>query len=193
MADTTAWPAKALPSAVPPLQAETEADRLRIALSEVEADLRRYKAAVSKLQDALMVARHEVAGARGETVQFKAMLERAQAVAPAALARIAILETEAIGRDAEIMRLQVETQALRAGIDVLRASFSWRISAPVRVAGGLIRALRPRRSRRASAEAEPAPAPPAPLPAPVFNAAPQVGAAEGVVTLDALYQLSRTL
>jgi hypothetical protein len=201
---------------------DTETDRLRRALAEAEAELQRHGAALAKLQGELMASRLEVSGAREETVQLRGMLRRAEAnlrkaeaSASADQARIASLEADAIGRNAEIMglqaeigRLQAETRALRTGMDVLHASLSWRISAPVRLAGRVMRRiLRPaiRRAavslRAASPPPSPsAPPPAAPLPAPadlppraILQADPRPAATEGVVTLDALYQLSRSL
>ena len=211
--------------AVGPIVPETETDRLRMALAEAEADLQRQAAALSRLQGELMASRLEVSGAREETVQFRGMLQRAEAAATRAAssahARIVDLEADAIGRDAELTRLhaaittlQAEIRAVRAGMDLLRASFSWRISAPVRVGGRVIRGIRTtlmrgiaatRPALRHTALRSEAPLPPPPpvpppndravraivQPAPLANSLP--AAAEGVVTLDALYQLSRAL
>jgi hypothetical protein len=238
MANLTAWPAMALPPAGLPssassLQAETEVDRLQRALAEVEADLERHKTALSKLQRELMASRLEVSGARSETVQFHGLLRRSQAEATKAVAeaatahaQIATLEADAASGSAEIPRLQAviaslqaETLALRAGMDVLRASLSWRISAPVRVVGRLTRGIVARMRSLLQAtwsrlppsdQAEVATSPPAPLAPPgpsphptdpndgyIFQAAPlaelRSGEAEGVLTLDALYHLSRSL
>jgi hypothetical protein len=192
------------------LQEETETDRLRAILAEARADLQRRDAALLKLQGELMVSRLEVAGARDETVQFRGMLRRAEDAA----ARL-----EALGdRNAEIMELhaviatlQSETSALRAAIGLLHASASWRISAPVRLAGrwmrGIRTAARPllRAIRRARPhQTAPVAQPPATLAIPedpnariMFQGASFMEAApaeaEGVVTLDALYRLSRSL
>jgi hypothetical protein len=96
-------------------------------------------------------------------------------------------------------------------MDLLRASASWRISAPVRVAGRLIRGIRKaalglsRVIRSPSPDQTPPLArPPAALPSPrdpnegaIFQATPFVerlsSEAEGVVTLETLYHLSRSL
>jgi hypothetical protein len=225
MANLTAWPATALPPTdlpplAPSLQTEAEVDQLRRALAEVEADLQRYKMALSKLQRELMASRLEVSGARGETAQFRGLLRRAQAEsaqavaeAATAYAKVAGLEADAVSRSAEIRQLRAETESLRVGMDILRVSLSWRISAPVRVAGRLIRGIvrrvpRLRQTiRRLQPPTDPSGAatdPPVPLPTPVdpnagyiFRAASlaelRPGKAEGVVTLDALYHLSRSL
>jgi hypothetical protein len=221
MPNPTAWPATALPpTGLPPappfLEAETEAERQRRALAAVEADLEQHRAALSKLQRELMASRLEVSDARGETVQFQVMLRRAQEEA----AKLDTAHRGLASRDAEIMRLhsviaslQGETLALKTGMDILRSSFSWRISAPVRVVGRLIRAIVARRSSLRQVLRRP-PAPldgarsaadaPATLPGPVdpnaramFQATAlaelRPGEAEGVVTLDALFHLSRSL
>jgi hypothetical protein len=235
MANLTAWPTTTLPpsglsASASSLQTETEVERLRRAFAEVEADLQRHKVALSKLQRELMASRLEVSGARDETMQFRGLLRRAQAeAAEAATARtqIATLEADVASGNAEISQLQTviaslqaETLALKAGMDILRASLSWRISAPVRVVGRLIRGIvvrmpslhqtirrLPSPTDHAGAATNPPPAPqtpPVPLPDPVdpnaryiFRAAPfaelRPGEAEGLVTLDALYHLSRSL
>jgi hypothetical protein len=143
------------------LEEETETDRLRTALAESRTDLQQRDAALLKLQGELMASRLEVAGARGETVQFQGLLRRAEEAAASAAQAIARLESAAASRDTEIAQLhaiiatlqaviatlQAETSALRAGMDLLRASVSWRISVPVRVAGRLMRGIRTAGSR----------------------------------------------
>ena len=131
-----------------PLAVETENDRLRMALADAQADLQRHAAALLKLQGELMASRLEVAGARGETVQFQGFLRRAEAQASADHAHIAELRAYAATREAEIVRLhtqmntlQAELGELRAEIGALRASPFWHILKP---AQGLVRLLRRR-------------------------------------------------
>jgi hypothetical protein len=200
MADRAAWM----------LEDETETDRLRMTLAEAHADLQRRDAALLKLQRELMVSRREVAGAREETVQFQGMLRRAEE---------AVARLEAAGdRNAEITELhaviatlQTETSALRASMDLLHASASWRISAPVRVVGrlmrrartvasGFIRTIRHGRPQQSAPSVEPrtiSTSPGDPNEGAIFRAEPLVehpsGAAKDVVTLDVLYHLSRSL
>jgi hypothetical protein len=201
------------------LEEETETDRLRRTLAESHADLQRRDAALLKLQRELMVSRREVAGAREETVQFQGMLRRAEAAAAAAMETCTRLEAEAeaeaASRTAEIAQLQTvittlqgEASALRASMHLVYASASWRMSAPVRVVGQLMRSVRNaaglRRAIRGASPHQTPPLSPAALPSPadpnivaIFQAAPFVeppsGEGEGVVTLDALYRLSRSL
>jgi hypothetical protein len=109
-----------------------------------------------------------------------------------------------------IAALQSETSALRASIDLLHVSASWRVSAPLRIAGRLARGLRkaafglPGESRRARpVHVAPLVPPPTASPTPgdpnagiIFQAAPfveQSSGDDGIVTLDALYHLSRSL
>ena len=90
-----------------------------------------------------MASRLEVAGARGETVQFQGFLRRAEAQAIADHAHIADLRAHAATREAEIVRLQADMgarmAALQSEIDALRRSTFWRISAPARAAVRLLR------------------------------------------------------
>jgi hypothetical protein len=197
------------------LEEETETDRLRRTLAESHADLQRRDAALLKLQRELMVSRREVAGAREETVQFQGMLRRAEAAAAVAMETCTGLEAAAASRTAEIAQLQTvittlqgEASALRASMHLVYASASWRMSAPVRVVGQLMRSVRNaaglRRAIRGASPHQTPPLSPAALPSPadpnivaIFQAAPFVeppsGEGEGVVTLDALYRLSRSL
>jgi hypothetical protein len=204
MADPTAWI----------LEEETETDRLRTALAEARADLQRRDMALLKLQSELMASRLEVAGAREEMVQYQGLLCRMEE--PAAHARVGL--ESAVSRNAEITQLraviatlQAETLALRAGIDIMRASASWRISAPVRMVGrltrgfreaalGLLRAIQPVHRHKPALLAQRAttlPNPGEPHKGTLFQASPFVknssGQAEGVVTLEVLYHLSRSL
>jgi hypothetical protein len=193
--------------------AEAEADLQRhdAALLRLQGELMASRLEVSG-------AREETVQFRGMLHRAE---EAAATAASAAHARIVSLEADAIGRDAEIIRLhaaittlQAEIHAIRAGMDLLRASFSWRISAPVRAVGGVIRAIRStlvrgigatRPGLRHAVLPSGVPPPlPLPLPAPADRAAraivqpapladPHPAAEEGVVTLDALYQLSRAI
>jgi hypothetical protein len=130
----------------PSIEAETEADRLRIAFAEVQTDLQRHTAVLSKLQGELMASRLEVSGARGETVQFQGFLRRAEAEAAAARVHIAELRANAAAREAEIAarhkaeiaRLHDRISTLQAEIDALYASRSWRLSAPIRMASRIL-------------------------------------------------------
>ena len=58
---------------------DIENARLRAALADATADLGRHDSSLAKLQGELKATRLEIAGARGETVQFRGMVERAQA------------------------------------------------------------------------------------------------------------------
>jgi hypothetical protein len=202
------------------LEEETETDRLRMALADTLSDLQRRDAALLKLQGELMASRLEVARARRETVQFQGLLRRAEeaGAAQATAHARAGLESATASWNAEITQLhaviatlQAETSALRTGMDLLRASASWRISAPIRVVGRWMRGVRrvargvPRAIRRPllprtaplpqSLEALPNPADP--NQGAILQTGPFVehptDATEGVVTLNALYQLSRSL
>ena len=203
------------------LEEETETDRLRMALAEARADLQRRDAALLRLQGELMASRLEVAGARGETVQFQGMLRRSQeaeattaqawAELESANSEIAQLHADVAALQSVIATLQAEIVVLRGGMDLLRASASWRMSAPIRLAGRLMRRIRAaglrllRANRRTiPRQAAPVAQPPAALPSlgdpnarAIFQAAPfadhPAGEAEGVVTLDGLYHLSRSL
>jgi hypothetical protein len=256
----------------PSLEAETDADHLRVALAEVQNDLQRHGAILSRLQGELMASRLEVSGARAETVQFQGFLRRAEAEAAAAHAHIAELRANAASREAEnadrheaeIVRLRGRMDTLQAEIDALYASRSWRMSAPIRAASRIMRrsgrtahrdfvdgangfeyrdgtvsaslettceALAHRRqkssgyglrqqlrrlswpvrwlwrrcrqalmarSRGNLNRSAPSPSPSAPGPVDpneryIFRAAPLSGNAQGVVTLDRLHQLSRSL
>jgi hypothetical protein len=200
------------------LEEETEIDRLRMALADALADLQRRDAALLRLQGELMASRLEVARARRETVQFQGLLRRAEEAGAAQATAHARAGLESATANAEITQLhaviatlQAETSALRTGMDLLRASASWRISAPVRVVGRLMRGVRrvargvpwairrPLLPRTAplpqSLEALPNPADP--NQGAILQTGPFVehpaGDAEGIVTLNALYQLSRSL
>jgi hypothetical protein len=195
-----------------PLEAETEADRLRFALTESEADLRRHGTVLKRLQGEVMASHLEVAGARSETVQFQGMLRRAEEDAAAAHRRVAALEAEIARQNAAIAALHAEVVPLRTATDLMRASLSWRISAPVRVFGRLARVLLVRQPvlRRAIQKlrgrpqlappltpSPPPAAPPPPRADPnaryIFQPAPSSDDGTGVVTLDTLYHLSRSL
>jgi hypothetical protein len=129
--------------------------------------------------------------------------------------RITELEPRVIAREAEIVRLksvnaelQTETMALRAAVHLMRASLSWRITAPIRTVGGLARILAARHpalwrsSRKLLGLLYPVPVvPPTPSAPPpidanaryVFQPAPPSDDGTGVVTLDTLFHLSRSL
>ncbi len=116
---------------------------------------------------------------------------------------------------ATIAALRAEVAALEADMELLKHSASWRISAPVRVAGRFARRFRaagaPLRDAIRSArphQTEPmmptrtGPSSPTSSHNPhdpnarlIFQPAPELssGEAAGVVTLDALYRLSRSL
>ena len=204
------------------VEEQTETDHLRTTLAEAHTDLQRRDAALLKLQGELMASRLEVAGARSETVQFQGLLRRAEEAAAQACTRlesatasrdseIAQLHGVIATLQAVVTTLEAETSALRAGMDLLRASVSWRISAPVRVAGRLIRSIRTATARLPRAirhmprhQTAPVEQLPVALPSPndpnaraIFRAAPfgehPSGEAEGLVTLDELYHLSRSL
>jgi len=187
------------------LEAETEADHLRMELAEARHVLQRYEAALQKLQDELAASRAEVVGARAETVQLQGLVRRSEEAA------------EAVNQDTEISRLgdviaglTAEISSLRDRIDLVYASASWRLSAPVRAAGRLTRFILSPGLRRlkvrplSPALAAAIPSPPVPLgtnkdpnPGVVFQVAPSAGDgaphADGVVTLDELYHHSRKL
>jgi hypothetical protein len=193
------------------LAAETETDRLNTALAQAQAELQRQSAALAKLQGELMASRLEVSGARAETVQFQGFLSRAEAEAGLAYAQIMALKAHVARDAAEIVALRTGLNRIEAERDALRASFSWRISVPIRVAGGLARRARRaamRSGTRVTAiEPQPTPAPdgrqspPPPVdpnapyifrPA-IFKPGPVPSGAPAVVTLDELYKLSRSL
>jgi hypothetical protein len=192
------------------LEEETKTDRLRTMLAEARADLQRRDAALLKLQGELMASRLEVAAAREETMQFQGMLRRAEEAA-ARLEATGHRNAELTELHAVIATLRAETSALRVGMDLMHASASWRISAPVRVVGrlmrrartvasGFIRTIRHARPHQSAPSVEPraiSTSPGDPNEGAIFRAKPLVehpsGAAESVVTLDALYHLSRSL
>jgi hypothetical protein len=175
--------------------AETETGRLTRALAQAQAEL--------------MASRLEVSGTRAETVHFKGFLRRAEADIAAAQANSAVLEGEIASLKAqatEIAALRTSLGHVQAERDALRASFSWRISAPVRLVGGWLRRARPAtRPNGAAPEPPPMPAPAAPpadppadpnapyifRPMPVPSDPPS--GTTPVVTLDELHQLSRSL
>jgi hypothetical protein len=204
-----------------PLEAETEADRLRFTVSELQADLQRHRLMLRRLQGEIAASHLEVAGARGETVQWQGMLRQAEADAAIVYpSRIAPLEAEIASLTSEITELraiiadrEVANVALRADVDLIRASLSWRISTPVRIVGRLARRLtgrqwrlaRPLPTLRVSLPATPEVAPP-PVVASIapamptdpnaryaFQVAPPSDNEAGILTLDALYHLSRSL
>lgn len=205
----------------PPLEAETETDRLRFAVTELQADLQRHSLMLKRLQGEVAASHLEVAGARGETVQLQEMLRQAEADAAIIYpSRIAPLEAEVASLEAEIARLHAliadqaaANVAVQADIDLIRASLSWRISVPIRILGRLARRLPgrqflPRRRIRTLNERLPSPlhvqpasvvasvSPPLPTDPNaryIFRPTTLPDDGTSVVTLDALYHLSRSL
>ena len=183
------------------LDGETEIDRLQTVLIDARDDLQRHGAALAKLQGELAASRLEVSGARGETVQFHGFFLRAEAQAAEAKAQAEELRAHAARLQAEIARLHDAAAALRAEVAALRASFSWRVTRPMRAASWRARGLRRRVGGLLRLAAEPAPDPALPSPPrPVdpnepylFKPAPAPDDGRGIVTLDGLYHLSRSL
>lgn len=100
---------------------------------------------------------------------------------------------------ASITGLQAEVQALHASIHMMRTSFSWRISSPVRILGRLARTLLRPALRRYSAATETAvvnalPSPPLdPNERYIYRPPPVSADQMKVLTIDTLYHLSRSL
>ena len=177
------------------LQGELMASRLEVAGARSETVqfqglLRRAEEAAASAAQACARLESATASRDSEIAQLHGVIATLQAV---------------------VTTLEAETSALRAGMDLLRASVSWRISAPVRVAGRLIRSIRTATARLPRAirhmprhQTAPVEQLPVALPSPsdpnaraIFRAAPfgehPSGEAEGLVTLDELYHLSRSL
>ena len=112
-----------------------ETTRLRAHLADAQADLQRHGDTLSKLQAELMMVRQELSVARAGGVQLRGLLSRAEAAASTAAA----IGTQNTALQRDILRLQAGMAELRANIDAIHASLSWRISAPVRIIGRLLR------------------------------------------------------
>lgn len=113
--------------------------RLRVRLADVTADLAKHKKALSQVQNDLVSTRLEVADARAESQLFREAMAQvqAQSAAEAADARAQINHLRAV-----ITQAQAQAAALHQEIKGLHASVSWRVSAPVRLVGRMLRALR---------------------------------------------------
>jgi hypothetical protein len=114
---------------------------LRAALADAKADLQRHESSVAKLQGELMAARLESAGARAETVQFRGMVERAQAATR--------IEQE------HLATLKKELGLARNELTGLRSSLSWRVTQPMRQGLWRLRLLRARLRRPPASPAHP--------------------------------------
>jgi chromosome segregation ATPase len=159
---------------------DTENARLQAALADARADLERHHSGLAKLQGELMAARLEIAGARGETVQFRGMVERAEAATR-------IEQVQLIALRPELAELERKLGSVQAELAALRGSLSWRMTAPLRRVVWRLNRLRARLRR-----------PPPPLPAPAdpnerYLFKPGEAAAERgeTVTVERLYELSR--
>ncbi len=155
---------------------DTENARLRAALADARLDLERHHNCLAKLQGELMAARLEIAGARGETVQFRGMVERAEAATR-------IEQAQLIALRPAFAALETELGLVRAELAALRGSLSWRMTEPLRQV--LWRLNRLRR-------------PPPPLPAPadpneryLFKPCEALDDRGETVTVERLYELSR--
>jgi hypothetical protein len=118
-------------AAVRSLQAENA--RLRVWLANVSADLAKHNKALAQVQSALVSTRQEVADARAESKHFREVMTQLQADVAAARA-----ETDHFR---ELMtQAQAQSAALHQELNALHTSTSWRVSAPVRVIGRMLRA-----------------------------------------------------
>jgi hypothetical protein len=102
--------------------AEADNARLCASLADVTTDLKKHSKALSQVQDDLIPARKEVTDARAATNHFRELLNQAQTQSAAALAE-----------------LQAQFAATHAEVHALRTSTSWRVSAPVRALGRILR------------------------------------------------------
>ena len=162
---------------------DTENARLRAALADARVDLERHQSCLAKLQGELMAARLEVAGARGETVQFRGMVERAEAATR-------IEQVQLIALRPAFAALERELGAVRAELATLRNSLSWRVTEPLRQGLWRLNLLRARLRH-------PPPPLPTPLPADpneryLFKPGEATVDRGETVTVERLYELSRT-
>jgi FkbM family methyltransferase len=116
-------------------EAEAAVARLRVRLADVSADLAKHNKALSQVQNDLVSTRLEVADARAESKHFREGM--AQAAAEAAHARAQINHFREV-----MAQAQAQSAALQQEIKGLHASTSWRVSAPVRLVGRMLRALK---------------------------------------------------
>ena len=189
------------------LGGDPETDRLRNALAVAQADLRLHVAALSKLQGELSASRVEAASTRQETINFRGYLQQSQADVEAAHVHIGELSVRAAAREAEfaaaIAALHAEAAALQTALALVHASFSWRVTRPVRVMGRILRwcrrAMRPgahsttpaQPGAAASAAAAAPPIIPDPNAPYLFKSAPFGDVGQGTVTVEELHHLSR--
>ena len=153
-------------------------------LLETRYDLpvqRFYELATEHLYNDLVVksdarAREELVGAlRGEGDQLRAAVEALNGEIESLRGHVRALEDLVGQRDARIAELSEEAQGLRAELDGIRASTSWKITRPLRALGGVGRGRRgAEKDGAAEKDAGPAPEPAPEGAAPAAPARPQV-------------------
>jgi len=116
------------PSAGP----DADPARLRVRLADLNVDLAKHQKALAQVQTDLVSTRQEVAEARAESKHYREGM--AQSAADAAQARAEIAHFREVTRQA-----QVQVAAVHAELNALHASTSWRVSAPVRFLGRLLK------------------------------------------------------
>ena len=126
---------------------DIENARLRAALADARADLQRHESSVAKLQGELTAARLESAGARAETVQFRGMVERAQAATRIEQEHMVSLRAAFAALEGKFAALERELGSVRAELAGLHSSLSWRLTQPMRQGLWRLRLLRARLRR----------------------------------------------
>jgi FkbM family methyltransferase len=138
-------------TAVPLLDADNA--RLRASLADLDTDLKKHSKALSQVQHELIVARQEVADARAVSNHFRELMNQTNAQSAVALAEVRAQSAVALAEQqaqssAALAEQQAQSAAALAEVRALRTSTSWRVSAPVRTLGRMLR--RRRRGRRAA-------------------------------------------
>ena len=131
-----------------------------------------------------MAARLEVAGARGETVQYRAMVERAETATRIEQAQLAPMR-------AAFTALERDLGSMQAELATLRGSLSWRLTAPLRQLLWRLTLLRARLRRRPAAQPVPTPSPADPNERYLFKPGEAATDRGETVTVERLYELSR--
>jgi FkbM family methyltransferase len=131
------------------VEAEADNARLRASLADVNADLARHNKALSQVQNDLLSTRQEVADARAESNHFRELMKQAQAQSAAlqvernhlkqAQAQSAALQVKSNHFQELMKQAQAQSAALQVEVHALRASTSWRLSAPIRAFGRIFR------------------------------------------------------